>query len=81
MFDLTIKAFNMADVYRQPVFVLGDEAVGHPTERVIIPEASAIPYMPRKPPFRPGQGLASTRPSMTTPCRRCPLSARATAST
>ena len=57
MFDLTIKAFNMADVYRQPVFVLGDEAVGHLTERVIIPEASAIPYMPRKkPPFAPGQG-------------------------
>jgi len=57
MFDLTIRAFNMADVYRQPVFVLGDEAVGHLTERVIIPEASAIPYMPRKkPPFAPGQG-------------------------
>jgi 2-oxoglutarate ferredoxin oxidoreductase subunit alpha len=57
MFDLTIKAFNMADTYRQPVFVLGDEAVGHMTERVMIPDASAIPRTaPKKPPFAPGQG-------------------------
>ena len=57
MFDLTIKAFNMADAYRQPVFLLADEAVGHMTERVVIPDASAIQLTARKkPPFAPGEG-------------------------
>lgn len=57
MFDLTIKAFNMADTYRQPVFVLADEAAGHITERVVIPEASTISRVTRKkPPFAPGEG-------------------------
>lgn len=50
-FDLTIRAFNAADQYRVPVFVLMDEVVGHMTERVIIPAAEDIPNTPRK---RPG---------------------------
>jgi len=58
MFDLTIKAFNAADTYRQPVFVLSDEVVGHMTERVVIPDESAIVRVGRKrPPFAPGEGL------------------------
>ncbi len=58
MFDLTIKAFNAADAYRQPVFVLSDEVVGHMTERVIIPAAEAIERAGRpKPSFPPGKGL------------------------
>ncbi len=36
-FDLTIEAFNLSETYRQPVFVLADETIGHMTERVIIP--------------------------------------------
>jgi 2-oxoglutarate ferredoxin oxidoreductase subunit alpha len=57
MFDLTVKAFNAAETYRQPVFVLADEAVGHMTERVVIPEASAIELAERKrPAFAPGEG-------------------------
>jgi len=57
MFDLTVKAFNAAEIYRQPVFVLGDEAVGHLTERVVIPEASAIQRLERRrPAFAPGEG-------------------------
>ncbi len=60
MFDLTIKAFNMADAYRQPVFLLADEAVGHMTERVVIQDASAIQLTARKkPPFAPGEGCRS----------------------
>jgi 2-oxoglutarate/2-oxoacid ferredoxin oxidoreductase subunit alpha len=47
-FDLTVQAFNTADAYRMPVFVLLDEILGHMTERVVIPEADAIPYVPRK---------------------------------
>ena len=34
MYDLTIEAFNLAECYRVPVFLMGDEAVGHLRERV-----------------------------------------------
>jgi 2-oxoglutarate ferredoxin oxidoreductase subunit alpha len=37
-FDLTVKAFNMAEKYRVPVFVMSDEVVGHTREKVRIPE-------------------------------------------
>jgi 2-oxoglutarate ferredoxin oxidoreductase subunit alpha len=49
-FDLTIRAFNAADKYRVPVFVMMDEVVGHMIERVIIPEANEVPFIPRKGP-------------------------------
>ncbi len=56
-FDLTIRAFNAADQYRVPVFVLMDEVVGHMTERVVIPEADEVPLTPRKKPAQPpGEG-------------------------
>lgn len=53
-FDYTIKAFNSADRYRVPTFVMGDEISGHMSERVIIPEPSQIPYVGRKRPV-PGE--------------------------
>jgi len=34
MYDLTIEAFNLAEHYRVPVFLMGDEAIGHLRERV-----------------------------------------------
>jgi len=37
-FDLTVEAFNLAEEYRTPVFLLMDEIVGHMREQVIIPE-------------------------------------------
>jgi 2-oxoglutarate ferredoxin oxidoreductase subunit alpha len=52
-FDYTIKAFNAADQYRVPTFVMADEIVGHMSERLVIPEASEIPYVGRK---RPSNG-------------------------
>ena len=52
-FDLIIRAFNTADRYRVPTFVMSDEIVGHMTERVVIPDASQIPYVGRK---RPAAG-------------------------
>jgi 2-oxoglutarate ferredoxin oxidoreductase subunit alpha len=55
-FDLTITAFNAADQYRVPVFVLMDEIVGHMTERVVIPPASEIPYFKRKGPHHEPDG-------------------------
>ena len=55
-FDLTVHAFNIADRYRIPVFLMMDEVVAHMTERVIIPEASKIPIETRKrPDHEPGQ--------------------------
>jgi len=56
MFDLTIKAFNAAQRYRMPVFVLSDEIVGHMAERVTIPPAEAIEVVDRKRPPPPGDG-------------------------
>ena len=47
-FDLMIKAFNLAELYRVPVFFMMDEVVGHMTERVVIPEASAIEVVERR---------------------------------
>ncbi len=56
MFDLTIKAFNAAQRYRMPVFVLSDEIVAHMTERVTIPPADTIEIVDRKRPPPPGNG-------------------------
>ena len=54
-FDLTIRAFNLAEKYRTPVFVLSDEGVGHMTERVVIPPPEEVPIYPwRKPTAPPG---------------------------
>ncbi len=47
-FDFTIRAFNMAETWRVPVFLMMDEVVGHMTERVDIPEASEIEVVERK---------------------------------
>jgi len=54
-FELTIDAFNTADRYRVPVFILMDEVVGHMAERVVIPDESEIAKVPRKGP-RTGPG-------------------------
>jgi 2-oxoglutarate ferredoxin oxidoreductase subunit alpha len=47
-FDLMIKAFNLAETYRVPVFFMMDEVVGHMTERVTIPAAEAIDVVERR---------------------------------
>jgi 2-oxoglutarate ferredoxin oxidoreductase subunit alpha len=38
MFDLTITAFNLSERYRTPVLIMSDEAVGHMSEKVVIPQ-------------------------------------------
>jgi 2-oxoglutarate ferredoxin oxidoreductase subunit alpha len=47
-FDLTIDAFNLAETWRCPVFVMMDECVGHMTEKVVIPPADEIEIVPRR---------------------------------
>lgn len=66
LFDLTIRAFNLAEKYRTPVLVMTDAEVGHMTEKVIIPPPSDVEIYPRRKatlppdqylPFRPGEDL------------------------
>ena len=47
-FDLMIRAFNLTETWRVPVFLMMDEVVGHMTERVDIPPAEAIEVVERK---------------------------------
>jgi len=47
-FDLTIEAFNLSETYRVPVLLMMDECVGHMTEKVIIPKAEEITWVPRR---------------------------------
>jgi len=47
-FDLTIVAFNYAEKYRLPVFILSDAIVGHMTEKVVIPPIEEIETVERK---------------------------------
>jgi 2-oxoglutarate ferredoxin oxidoreductase subunit alpha len=49
-FDLTIEAFNLSEIYRQPVFLLADEVVGHMTEKVVIPRRDQINVVDRPKP-------------------------------
>lgn len=35
-FDFTIRAFNLAEEYRTPVFVMADEVIGHMREKIVI---------------------------------------------
>ncbi len=70
-FDLTVKAFNLAEIYRNPVILLSDEIVGHTREKVRIPaEVAAIERLrPETPPedyipFRPREsGLLDGMPA------------------
>jgi len=47
-FDLTIRAFNLSETYRVPVFIMTDECVGHMHEKVVIPPAGEIEVVERK---------------------------------
>jgi 2-oxoglutarate ferredoxin oxidoreductase subunit alpha len=54
-FDLTIRAFNLAERYRLPVLVMGDAEVGHLIEKVVIPPAERIElWTRRRPDAKPG---------------------------
>ena len=47
MFDLTVKAFDLADRFRVPTFLMADEIIGHMRERVTIPDSvEATPPRP-----------------------------------
>jgi len=56
MFDLTIRAFNLAEKYRTPVILLADEVVAHMREPLSIPPTSRIQVLNRKKP-KAGENL------------------------
>jgi 2-oxoglutarate ferredoxin oxidoreductase subunit alpha len=47
LFDHTVKAFNLSERYRIPVLVMGDESVGHMSEKVVIPPPDKLDVWPR----------------------------------
>jgi 2-oxoglutarate ferredoxin oxidoreductase subunit alpha len=52
-FDLTVRAFNLAEVYRSPVIVLTDEVLGHMREVVTLPNPDSIKIENRIKPIDP----------------------------
>jgi 2-oxoglutarate ferredoxin oxidoreductase subunit alpha len=50
MFDFTVKAFNMSEKYRTPVFLMADQVIGHMTGRLVIPPSEQIEVVNRKTP-------------------------------
>ena len=53
MFDLTIRAFNLAEQYRTPIILLGDEIIAHMRERLAIQPRDSIEIIDRR---KPKQG-------------------------
>lgn len=54
MYDMAVDAFNLAEKYRVPVILLGEEAVGHLRERIRVPDSVEIVSRDRskdRPPF------------------------------
>ncbi len=50
MFTETVRAFNLAEYFRTPVLILGDEIIGHMREKIFIPEPGEIEIIERKVP-------------------------------
>lgn len=46
MYDLTVKAFNLADRFRTPVFLMTDETIGHMREKITL--HSNVEIIPRR---------------------------------
>jgi len=57
-FDLTIECFNLAEIFRSPIFLLADETVGHTRELLVIPPEEELQIVKRiKPTVPPDQFL------------------------
>ncbi len=52
-FDLTIRAFNLAEKYRTPVILLLDEVVAHMREKTLLPSPAEIEVVERPKPAVP----------------------------
>ena len=71
---MTVLAFNLAEKYRVPVFVMAEGFVGHMRERVVIPDESEIKLVNRKI-TRPGASPQTRRDFLDPETwRPCPFS-------
>ena len=61
-FDLTIRAFNLAEKYRMPVLLMMDEVIGHMREKIEIPNESEIEIVDRKRPSCPSEDYLPFKP-------------------
>jgi len=50
LFDLTVRAFNLAETFRTPVILLSDEIISHMHESLIVPAEGQIEVIDRKRP-------------------------------
>ena len=50
LFDLTVRAFNLAETFRTPVIVLSDEIISHMHESLVVPPPEQIEVVNRKKP-------------------------------
>ena len=58
-FDVTVRAFNLAEKYRTPVILLMDEIIGHLREGIELPDYSKVEIINRKKPScKPEEYLA-----------------------
>ena len=60
-FELTVKAFNLAERYRSPVIVLADEIVAHTRESVILPPIEELEIENRPKPTVPPEWYSPYR--------------------
>jgi 2-oxoglutarate ferredoxin oxidoreductase subunit alpha len=49
VYDLTVRAFNLAEKYRTPVILMMDAMIGHMREQVALPEPGELPIWDRDP--------------------------------
>lgn len=47
VFQITVDAFNLAEIYRTPVVLLFDEVIGHMREKLILPAPGDLPVVKR----------------------------------
>jgi 2-oxoglutarate ferredoxin oxidoreductase subunit alpha len=50
MFELTLKAFNLAEKYRTPIVLLADETIAHMRERATLPPTENMEILSRRRP-------------------------------
>ena len=53
MFDMTVRAFNLAEKFRTPVVLLADEVIAHMREKIVLPTLDKLKIVNRR---RPKQG-------------------------
>ncbi len=61
-YELTIRAFNLSEKYRFPVFVLTDKTVAQMREKVVLFEPGEVELIERKKPSGPPEDYLSYRP-------------------